>query len=368
MRIALLRSSALLVCALLATACGAHLPPATPPALPLPPAWKTLLGDFVASPLAYDGRRIFVATRTGTVRALQPDSGQVLWTVEGRPGRLSAASGALLVRESDGMLSSLHPRTGAVRWQSATGIAGDLPALLDGERVFVAGDGVAAVDLTSGRLLWTQRSSGAATTAPPVVLSEHLLVGQSDGALRCLDARTGAVRWTLPTRGALLAPPLLDPSRGRGYLGTTDGRVLAFSLRDGHAGWRWKVGADVAHPGLLRESRVLFASHDAVLSSLHAGGNLAWRAGLPSRPLSGPIEAAGGLWVACLEKDLVIFDPVTGTRLGSFATPSEIRTPPLAAATVLVLGLRDRSVVAYALPGYEAPTASEPAAAPPDGE
>ena len=52
-----------------------------------PPAWKTLLGDFVAPPLAADGRRVYVATRDGAVRALDPATGR--W--RGRPRASPAA-------------------------------------------------------------------------------------------------------------------------------------------------------------------------------------------------------------------------------------------------------------------------------------
>jgi hypothetical protein len=55
--------------------------------------------------------------------------------------------------------------------------------------------------------------------------------------------------------------------------------------------------------------------------------------------------------VACLENQLVAFDAVTGTSAGSFSTKAEIRTPPILAGGLIVLGLRDRSVTAYALAG-----------------
>jgi outer membrane protein assembly factor BamB len=274
----------------------------------------------------------------------------VTWKAEGVAGRLSAADGIVLVRGDDGALWSLQPRTGGVRWRADTGVGGLLPAVIDGDRAFVAGHGLAAVDLASGRVLWSDRS-GAETSAPPVTAESRLLAGEADGTLRCRDRSTGLSLWTLRTRRPLLAPPLVDLERRRLYLGTTDKRILEVSLDRGDPGWAWRVGADVRHAGLLLPGQVLFASLDAVLHSLRPGGNLAWRGSLPSRPLAPPLLVAGHVVIACLENELVAFSAETGSKAGGLRTTAEIRTPPVLAGELLVIGLRDRSVIAYSLPG-----------------
>jgi outer membrane protein assembly factor BamB len=351
---------------LLVAACGAARLPVRPPLFPLLPEWKTLMGDFVEPPLAADGRHIFVATRDGSVRALDPSTGEIAWQADGVPGTLAAADGTVLVRAEDGTVRSLHPRTGAERWTAATGLPGTLPPLIDGDRALVAGPGLACLELSTGRVLWTDRS-GAEITAPPVVAGSRILTGEKDGTLRSRDRASGTPMWTAPTGTALAAPPLVDLARKRAYLGTTDRRILEIDLRDGDRGWRWPVGADIADHGLLLPDRVLFASYDAVLYALRRGGNLDWRAPLPSRPLSGPVLVGGYVVVACLENELVAVAPESGRRSGSFRTPAEIRTPPILFGNRIVVGLRDRSVVAY-LPGgsLEAPGAkpSGPASAP----
>jgi outer membrane protein assembly factor BamB len=344
--------------ALAIAGCAGKAPPPTPPLLPLPAAWKTLLGEFVAPPLATDGRRVFVATRDGVVRGLDPATGAVAWKAAGFPGALSAAEGVLLVRSDDGTLTSLHPRTGAVRWKASTGVAGEMPAVLDGDRALVPGRGLAAVEIPSGRTMWAD-TTGAATTAPPIAAGSRLLAGESDGTLRCRDRETGLSLWVARTGSALIAPPLVDESRRRLYLGTTDKRILEVDLDDGEKGWAWRVGADVAHAGLLLPGQVLFAPYDAVLYSLRPGGNLRWRASLPSRPLSPPLRVGDYVLLACLENDLVAFRPDTGKAAGRLRTTAEIRTAPLLApGGFVVVGLRDRSVVAYALPGAAVPAES----------
>jgi outer membrane protein assembly factor BamB len=357
---------ATLLVALTVAGCAGRPPVPKPPLLPLAAAWKTLLGEFVAPPLASDGRRLFVATRDGLVRALDPATGAVEWKAEGLPGRLSAAEGVLLVRGEDGTLTSLHPRTGAVRWTAGTGVAGTMAAAVDGDRALVPGRGLAAVEIASGRVLWADLT-GAPTTAPPVSAGSRVLAGEADGTLRCRDRATGVSLWVARTGRALLAPPLVDEARRRLYLGTTDKRIVEIDLDDGGTGWAWRVGADIAHAGLLLPGQVLFASYDAVLYSLRPGGNLAWRAALPSRPISPPLLVGAYVVLACLENELVAFTPETGKAAGRLRTTDEIRTAPLVApGGFVVIGLRrDRSVIAYALPGALPAPPAEPPVAPP---
>jgi outer membrane protein assembly factor BamB len=349
----------------LLASCAGRRPVPAPPLLPLTPSWKTLLGDLVVAPLATDGRRVFVATRDGAVRALDPATGAVIWKADGLPGRLSAAEGVLLARGEDGTLSSLQPRTGAVRWKVDSGVAGTLPAVIDGDRVLVAGRGVAALEAATGQRLWTD-DSGAGTTAAPVSTGARLLTGEADGTLRCRDRATGTTLWTLRTGGPLLAPPLVDPAKRRLYLGTSDKRILEVSLDGGEPGWAWRVGADVGHPGLLLPDEVVFGAFDAVLYGLRRGGNLAWRAALPSRPLSGPLPVEGFLLVACLENELVAFAPGAGAKAGAYRTSAEIRTAPILAGGLVVVGLRDRSVMAYSPTAAPPPAAAPAEPAPPD--
>jgi outer membrane protein assembly factor BamB len=336
---------------LLALACGGRVPPRAP-LFPLSPVWEAKLDDFVVPPLAAGARRLFVVTRSGTLHAFNQETGALLWRFEGRPGQVTAGPGRLILREADGTVSSLRVRNGDVRWTTRTPVTGNLPATLDGDRLYVSGRGLAALEVDSGRVIWTQ-ASPADVTAPPASTTARLLVGEEDGTLRCLDRATGISLWTHATGEALRAPPLIDEDRRRIYLGTTDRRILELKLDKGEPGWRWKVGADIAHPGLLLPDRVFFASFDAVLYGLHRGGNLAWRSALPSRPLSGPLLLDDHILIGCHEREILGFDLETGRSEGSLRTVAEIRTGPLLSGRRIFVGLRNRTVVAYRVP--EAP-------------
>ena len=106
----------------------------------------------------------------------------------------------------------------------------------------------------------------------------------------------------------------------------------------------------MGHAGLLLPASVLFASYDAVLYAFERGGNLAWRGALPSRPLSAPLVVEGRVARRLPgEPARRLRRARRGEKAGSFTTSAEIRTPPTCVAGgLIVLGLRDRSVIAYA--------------------
>jgi outer membrane protein assembly factor BamB len=355
-----LSAAAIIFSLLIAFGCGGVRPPAPPAVFPLKPLWTTPVGDFVEGSLATDGRRLFVMTRGGLVRALDPATGEVLWQSEQRTGAVAAAEGGLIVRLVDGTVRSLAPAKGNVRWEAASGIVGDIAPVLDGDRILVAGKGLAALDLATGRVLWSAPADPT-VTSPPVSAGSRLLTGEQDGTLRCRDRASGVSLWTLRTGAPLVAPPLFDAERRRLYLGTTDRRILEVDLEKGELGWTWKVGAAIESPGLLHEHRVIFAGFDAVLYAQNRGnGNLVWRAALPSRPMSGPLLSGASILVACHENDLVGLSTKTGKPVGSLRTAARIGTPPLVLGGKLFLGLRDRTVVAFELAGFAAPVEAAP--------
>jgi outer membrane protein assembly factor BamB len=346
-----LRRIALSLAVVTTLACGGKRPPTLPALFPLSTVWTVQVGTGMEGDLASDGPRVYLTTREGTVRAFEQGTGREAWRAEATSRRsLSARPGAVVVRDLEGTASALDPRDGRTLWTAATGVKGDLGPAFSDDLVYVAGEGLVALQLSTGQLAWSA-SDGRPVSAPPVVIGSCLLVGESDGVLRCRDPRSGASRWTLRTGSALLAPPAADRD-GHLVLGTTDRRILSIDALKGKERWQWKVGADVERPAAASGNRVFVAAFDAVLYALDAGnGNLAWRTPLPSRPLSGPMVIRGMILVACHENEILGFEPRTGKRVGGLKTRELLRTAPLLRGDRLFVALRDRSLEAMDLPG-----------------
>ncbi|MBI3932336.1 MAG: PQQ-binding-like beta-propeller repeat protein [Acidobacteria bacterium] len=342
-----MRARLLVVLAFGLASCGGRFKLGPPGLFPVTTVWVAPAGDVLEPPLATDGVRVFAATRSG-VLALDV-TGTPAWRLADRSGRLAAAPGLVVLRQADGTLVALDPATGSVRWSTPTGIPGDLAPVVDDDRILVAGEGLAAVEASSGRILWSAPAPPTVSTLP-VARGPWVLAGEADGTLRCRDRATGLSLWTHATGERLVAPPVVD-DRQRILLGTTTRRFLALGLeRKGDRLWRWTVGADVQGPAAVLRDRVLFASYEAVLYALNRGnGHLAWRVSLPSRPLSGPLLVGDSVLVACYESEIVGFDGRTGRRLGGLRTPAEIHTVPLVVGDRVYVGLRDRTIAAFQL-------------------
>ena len=259
--------------------------------------WTRPVPSTVEGPLAADAISVFVATRDGAVRALDVETGRPRWRVDDRPGVVAAGGGLVAVRNDDGTVWTMDSATGSDRWKAASGVRGPLPAVLYKDAVVVAGEGLAVLEAATGQTRWSAPEARA--TAPPIAWGAWLFVGEADGSLRCRDLATGAVLWSYKTTHPLVAPPVVD-DEGHVLLGTTDRRFMALDPRKGDVRWRWKIGGDVQAPPAVSGQHVLFTNHEDVLYALRRGnGHLAWRASLPSRPLSGPILYGDGVLVAC---------------------------------------------------------------------
>jgi outer membrane protein assembly factor BamB len=344
--------------ALLAAACGGGRRLPAPALFPMAVAWRVSLPETVEGPLATDGERIFVATRDGSVRALDRLTGAVAWEVAKRPGWLGYGEGLLAVREADGTVWGLDPRTGSARWKAQSGVTGDLPPVIYKDAVLVGGQGLASLRADSGAGVWTVKEPRL--TVPPVASGAWILVGEASGTLRNRDLASGNALWGFLTAGSLRAEPVVD-DRGRALLGTTDRRFLALDAASGKERWTWKLGADLAFPPALLGDKVLFATHEDVLYALRRGnGHLAWRAPLPSRPLSGPLLYGSGVLLACHgsrpgETFLLGFDGMTGRRQGDLKSPGEIASPPVLVGDRVYLALREKAVAALSLGTASAP-------------
>jgi outer membrane protein assembly factor BamB len=330
--------------------------------LPAALAWTVAVDSQISGPLVTDGTRVYLATRDGSVRAIDSAQGRELWRAAGpEEGQVAWAQGRLVVRGPEGRLRGLDPETGGTLWEADIGVRGTLAPSTDGDRILLAGDGLALVRGRNGRTLWKTALSAPAST-PAVAAGGKVLLGQSDGTLVCLDAATGGVVWTHQTGKRIAAPPTSDGAK-RVYLGTTDRRVIAVGMDKGKLKWRWKIGADVQSQAATLGGMLLVATQEAVLYSLGAGnGHLRWRTPLPARPFFGPLLVGSAAVVACSDDILALFDSRTGKRIGDIRTPGAIRTPPLVVGDLLVVGLRTRAVVAFRM-GSAAEPATETTAA-----
>ena len=101
------------------------------------------------------------------------------------------------------------------------------PALVEdegGSTLYVGGldNQVYALDATTGDLRWTFRTENA-VWASPLVIKEHLIVGDESGFLYSLDRLTGDENWSMNLGAPITIPPIV--SNGLLIVRTADGKV-----------------------------------------------------------------------------------------------------------------------------------------------
>jgi outer membrane protein assembly factor BamB len=188
------------------------------------------------------------------------------------------------------------------------------------------------------RKLWSVYGDWSLMEFPPVLERGRLFLGTNHGLVLAVQAETGRVLWERRFAGCVAASPAVG--NGIVYLGFTDPPpcrgtaptfLAAFDARDGKTLWRFRAGVVETSP-LLTEGRVYFGSWDHRVYALDARtGRLAWSFATGGRVKAGVAFARGTIFVGSYDGRLYALDARTG-RLrwaagngglgGLYATPS----------------------------------------------
>ncbi|HEY0381082.1 MAG TPA: PQQ-binding-like beta-propeller repeat protein, partial [Candidatus Elarobacter sp.] len=214
-------------------------------------SYKTV-GEDMPSPVYVGGALVF-ANGDQHAYAVEARSGKLLWrrAIVGVSTMASAnvVGGNALVstcttRTPIGHTYAVAPRTGTVRWASPYGNCDSAPTVIE-DRVFLSGvdieptaygigyrSTIAALDGTSGKLLWSYRTADLGIASPQVASSERAIAGTyaagtyyqaipTHDRMIAFDARSGRIKWSLKTLGPTKMSPVVR--NGLVYFGDTAG-------------------------------------------------------------------------------------------------------------------------------------------------
>jgi polyvinyl alcohol dehydrogenase (cytochrome) len=249
-------------------------------------AWSFAIPAGAAGPVSVAGDRVYLASGTGEVLALDAKTGCTLWAhATDRLVRsvsvatLSNGRGVVVFGDGRAFVTALDARDGRRLWSTAVddhalAKVTASPSVL-GDRVYVAMStiedplqhfpdypcctsrgSVAALDAKSGKLLWKQftirdaprpaaevEAAGGAPARPP----HELAAGSAPEPLPTIPPSSDPPARFLPAGGAVFSPLTLDPKRGVVYAATAasydDGywpdaqSVVAYDLATGERRW-----------------------------------------------------------------------------------------------------------------------------------
>jgi outer membrane protein assembly factor BamB len=228
-------------------------------------------GKVESSPVVVDGTAFF-GSHDGRVFAVRSDTGHILWAYQ-TGGRINASpsvfGGQVCVTTYAGSFVCLDRRTGVERW--TTYLKRDAfryesfyaSPSSDGDRLYsVARSGkVAALDASSGRVVWTADVGGLGYTTPAVA-DGRIFAGGFDGRLRAFRAIDGEELWSTWVGGRILgAPVVIGPYV---FFSTLEKRTYAVRVSDGSVAWRLPLGR--YSPGIATERTYFFSLNGRLLA------------------------------------------------------------------------------------------------------
>lgn len=265
--------------------------------------WKKTFDVAIRMPmspttLVVAGERLYV-THEGELVAFAAATGTQLWrSAEGTQSDESWVTRPvvedgmlLLLREtwSDlpgmsldrrGVLHAIDAATGTPRWQYGTDHVGELrnrawPAAAGGVVCYSGIDTYAALDIATGRKLWSRQHDTIAGPLPfgaPVMTASTIYLPDMAGRVSALEARTGKLRWKEAASEHPPGQPCLALGGGllvsyqNGGLATRNSRITAYDAATGAQ--RWSTSSDASFNGsspVIGGDSVLLIAGDTVL-------------------------------------------------------------------------------------------------------
>ncbi len=321
--------------------------------------WAVSVGDGVANYFSklspeYAYKKVFVASRDGIVKALNPENGSTLWQQnleQNVPARLSggitAGYNQIFIGSENGQVIALNEENGEVNWR--VDVDGEVLASPATESnlviVHTATGMLIALDQATGDTKWTISTEVPSLTlrgnSAPVTVSGGVFWGTASGRLAAAIAERGQLIWQQPIgtpQGATEIDRLVDVDASPLVLGSTlyivgyNGQLTAIDLRSGNSVWKRKYSSstDLASDG----SRLYMVTDKDYLVAVDArSGTELWSNELlEHRLLTAPVLIDGYLVVGDGEGYLHWLDRDTG----EFVAQQQVNSSGFAVSPIVV--------------------------------
>lgn len=265
--------------------------------------WSHGAKSLLEFPPAVADDRLFFANIRGVFVGLNARNGQRLWAQEtGRCSASSPTIDGDVVyaafmdpypcpkaQTGTGFIIAWDTATGRELWRTDMGAVESSPLVMEG-RVYVAdwNDRMHALDQATGEILWSSPLDGktvsSAAWVPPAMNDGRaaVVIGTEGGTLYLFDAVSGAEIWALRVSGSeyYYATPVV--AYGRIYVGQTNGYMYAVGARSGEVIWAQRAGSYIYSAAVAAEKVIYVGTYDGYLIAYDAAtGAEQWRTETP---------------------------------------------------------------------------------------
>jgi outer membrane protein assembly factor BamB len=231
---------------------------------------------------------VYLPTFDGRFYALEANTGRVRWRHRAeRCGWAAPAVSAGLVyvtfigstechsKRPGGEVDAYDAVSGRLRWRREVGPTESSPLVVDGEVVIGDWNGnIWALAARTGRTLW-RTATGSAIKGSVAFGGGRLFIANYGGKVIALAPRSGRILWTSGRHGSFYSSPTI--TYGRVYIGSLDDGVYAFGAATGHLLWTHPTGSYVYASPAVADGLVLVGSYDHRFYALDAGtGKARW--------------------------------------------------------------------------------------------
>ncbi|MCL9783950.1 outer membrane protein assembly factor BamB [Vibrio sp. S4M6] len=340
--------------------------------------WSTSIGSGVGqfySKLTpdYAYGKLYVASRAGLVKALDPKTGDTIWETDLEKdstarlsGGISAAYGKIYIGSENGYVTALNADTGKVAWQADVDGAVLAAPATDSNLVFVhtSRGMLIALDQSTGKEKWTVSTDVPTLTmrgdSTPVAQGGAVFWGTASGRLAAAIISQGQLAWQIPIgipQGSTEIDRLVDVDASPLILGDTlyivgiHGNLTAINLRSGEAMWKRKYSSanNLATDG---SNIFLVTDEDDVVAVDARSGTKIWSNDqLKHRLVTAPVVIGDYVVVGDAEGYLYWINRSTGNFVAEQEINSSgIAVPPVALPDGYVVITRNGDIKKLTLP------------------
>ncbi len=148
---------------------------------------------------------------------------------------------------------------------------------------------VYALRLSNGKVIWNQKIDGRVITASPLVSKEGLYFGTQAGSFYALTVNKGKVLWKFQANGPVYSTPVLI--KDKVYFGTENGFFYAITSNRGELVWSYKTDKGIKGSPLSAFSNIMISDESSVYSFNPENGSVKWSATFQSAIKTSPVYA-----------------------------------------------------------------------------
>jgi outer membrane protein assembly factor BamB len=349
------------------------------------PVWEHNVGGAVQSHLVRDGDTLYVTTMGGDLVAMNPQNGDEKWRGRTHDAVFSTPhvqDGVVYFGSADHYVYATDAKTGDLKWKAETGGAVLGSAAKTNGIVCIGSVDTKIYGLTEdkGKVAWYVKGENMYQTKAATD-GDNFFVGGWDNNFRCIESKTGVVRWALrlgkSQRGwffSAFSPAITSPTVGEGklpdgkkykyvYISTNDGVLHAIDIELGKEMWRidWK-NMGYSSP-LFHDGKIYCALSDKgrVFRADAGTGHIDWEADTGSVIYDSSFCFGGGnVFIGCVDGTFSAIDANTGKiqwqyRLG----PGHVLDSPAADEKQVYISSMSGKVTALPVKANETATAAK---------